>query len=243
MAIWLALAFADAGGNWGGEKKQMHLIYSSIRMEINGLCLSDTPPPSTLTISFPTTGILPTASVKWTPAGMSCPTVGLNTVIPVYSNDMITPLKIKRLSFLRKSPVCCETRLEQFVYEEDGLRCRLAAVKFYRAYSGVQYGSSRRHRMPLSLSKWDWWLCPRLYWLLVNLLDGYEKVTLLIVFLRSDLCLPSCMFICRGEAGALNMQSACATRAQKKGDCRLLWGNNAVTWLSSIFCGWYCEKI
>lgn len=42
MAIWLALAFMGAKGF--KEKKQKHLIYSSIRMEINVLCLLDTPP-------------------------------------------------------------------------------------------------------------------------------------------------------------------------------------------------------
>lgn len=38
----MALAFMGAEGF--KEKKQKHLIYSSIRMEINALCLSDTPP-------------------------------------------------------------------------------------------------------------------------------------------------------------------------------------------------------
>lgn len=43
----MALAFTDAGGI--EERKQKHLIYSSIRMEINGLYQSDTPPLSMFT--------------------------------------------------------------------------------------------------------------------------------------------------------------------------------------------------
>lgn len=38
VAIWLALAFKEAVGI--EEKKQKHLIYSSIHMEINGFCLA-----------------------------------------------------------------------------------------------------------------------------------------------------------------------------------------------------------
>lgn len=138
------------GGIEEGGKKQMHLIYSSIRMEINGLCLSDTPPLSThrfLLFSYHRNSAHCKCKVD-TGGGRRVPLLRLNTVIRVYSNDMITHLKIKKDYRSSENPwsqKCrCETRLEQFVYEEDGLRCRLAAVKFYRAYSGVQYGRHDR---------------------------------------------------------------------------------------------------
>lgn len=89
-------------------KKQKHLIYSSIRMEINGLCLSDTPPLSTHT--FSTTGILPTICISWRSAKAE---TGRGTEshccnkhchlhkLKLYDNTF----KDKRLLFLRKSPV------------------------------------------------------------------------------------------------------------------------------------------
>lgn len=96
------------GGIEEGGKKQMHLIYSSIRMEINGLCLSDTPPLSThrfLLFSYHRNSAHCKCKVD-TGGGRRVPLLRLNTVIRVYSNDMITHLKIKkRLSFLRKSLV------------------------------------------------------------------------------------------------------------------------------------------
>ena len=141
----IGLGLRGCWGELGRVKKQMHLIYSSIRMEINGLCLSDTPPLSTLTFFFfPTTGILSAASVKWTPAGTSCPTVVVKHCHPHIFKWYDNTFKDKKDNHSSENPwsqKCrCETRLEQFVYEEDGLRCRSAAVKFYRAHSGVQYG-------------------------------------------------------------------------------------------------------
>ena len=71
---------------------------------------------------------------------------------------MITHSKIREYYSLenpQSQKYGCETRLDHFVYEEEALRHGLTAVKFYRAYLGIQYSRcvAATHCMLLFLSK------------------------------------------------------------------------------------------
>lgn len=117
-------------GELRGEKKQRHLIYSSIRMEINGLCLSDTPPLSALTFFSPYRGNsahhrsrLHSCKVD-TSRGVESHCCSKHCCLQKskwYDNTC----EAERLLFLRKKTQSqeyfCETRFEQFVYEEEAV--------------------------------------------------------------------------------------------------------------------------